>query len=234
MADEREDEIAALKARLAALEADKSEPPPTPTPVQQTPSSGFSAGFMGCFGVLAAIVLVFVILAVIGGANSTVGDADTGARGYTAPAAPPAPAWSYSTYNDEMSGRPETSACIDSSALIRLDWPYEAQYPRLCIRQSPRHGQDVIIRLPKGGQFICRSYNNCTIKVRFDEGEIQSFSAAEAADSSTDILFVTNDRRFVTAMRNAEMVRIEAEIYQAGAPTMVFPVKDFDAERAGL
>jgi len=60
MADERDDEIAALKARLEAIEGQKAAPPPPPPPPVQK-SSGFLGGFFGCFGVLAAIVLCVVL-----------------------------------------------------------------------------------------------------------------------------------------------------------------------------
>jgi hypothetical protein len=63
---------------------------------------------------------------------------------------------------------------------------------------------------------------DCTIRVKFDDGEIQAFSAGSASDGSADIVFVSNTSRFLTSARGASRIVVEAELYQAGAHQMVF------------
>jgi hypothetical protein len=62
MANNSDEELADLEARVAALRAAKQ-----PTDVQRVgPSAGFASGFFGCFGVGAAIV-AFVVLVIVAG-----------------------------------------------------------------------------------------------------------------------------------------------------------------------
>ena len=62
MSDERDEEIAALKARLEQIEGRKPEAVQVAQPAAKK-SSGFGKGFFGCFGVLAAIALCVLTLA---------------------------------------------------------------------------------------------------------------------------------------------------------------------------
>lgn len=69
MSDGRDDEIAELKARLAAMETRKT--------VEAEPRSGtgFSRGFFGCFGVAAAIGLVCVGIVALGQCGNSLDQA---------------------------------------------------------------------------------------------------------------------------------------------------------------
>lgn len=139
----------------------------------------------------------------------------------TVPAMPES-AWSYTTELDPMTDRPTHIACSTSTNVVRLQSPYSDVAARLCIRQSPQHGLDAYVALLGDGQIICRSYNNCTVNIRFGDGEQQSFSAADAADGSSNIIFVSNAQRFVTGVKKAPVTRIQLTFYQAGAQVVEF------------
>ena len=100
----------------------------------------------------------------------------------------------------------------------------------LALRSHPRHGNDVIFKIERG-QVLCRSYEDCTILVRFDDDEAQSFSAVGAADNSTETIFIRNYSRFLSRMQKANTVRIAVNIYQQGAPAFEFDVSGFDATK---
>ncbi len=106
--------------------------------------------------------------------------------------------------------------------MVRLQSPYSDVAARLCVRQSPQHGLDVYVALLGDGQIICRSYNNCSVNIRFGDGEQQSFSATDAADGSSNIIFVTNAQRFVTGVKGAPVTRIQLTFYQAGVQVVEF------------
>lgn len=142
--------------------------------------------------------------------------------------------WSYRSQRDEMRDAETTHACVRASDIVNLTWPYPDQALELCTRKSPKFGKDILLSLPEGGQFMCRSYNGCTVKVRFDDGAVQTFSAASASDGSSDVIFITNAPRFAAALRRAKTVRIEAEFYQAGIQASGFDVEGWDAEKAGF
>lgn len=143
------------------------------------------------------------------------------------PPPPPSP-WSYSSTVDEMSDRRTSHACTTSTNVVRLGWPYETQHVNLCLRQHPRWGQDVIVRLERGGQFLCTSYQACMVRVRFDDGEAAAYSALEPSDNSADTIFITNDARFIGNVRRSSRVIIEANFYQAGAQQMSFDTEQLE------
>jgi hypothetical protein len=73
MTDQRDEEIAELKARLAAVE--KRRPQKEAAPRSGT---GFSRGFFGCFGAVAAVLLVLVLLLAVSMCNSPAYDRQPG------------------------------------------------------------------------------------------------------------------------------------------------------------
>ncbi len=136
--------------------------------------------------------------------------------------------WQYSAQRDEVEGAWAYSACLYSRNTVRLDWPYREQLVELCVRQHPRWGQDATIRLTAGGQFLCDSYSGCAVSVRIDDGDPTSYSGAGPADLSTDVLFIVDDVRFISALKEASRLVVEAQYYQAGAQVAMFDVGDLE------
>jgi hypothetical protein len=139
--------------------------------------------------------------------------------------------WRYSSDTDPMASRPSRTASIDSENTVEFDFPYEGQqHATLTLRNHPSYGRDVIVQI-REGQILCPSYDSCSIRIRFDDGPAERWTAAGAADNSTTVLFIRNYSRFVQRMRNAKIVRIQIPVYQEGAPTFDFRVSGFDHER---
>ena len=135
--------------------------------------------------------------------------------------------WEHSSTPDPMTDKLTRTACIRSSNAVNLSSPYEPTRARLCLRDSPQHGRDAYVRLEKDGQILCRSYEECTIKVRFDKGPAQSFSAIGPSDHSTDTFFILSRDRLERGLRSAEVTAIQAEFYQAGLQPMLFDTNRF-------
>lgn len=139
--------------------------------------------------------------------------------------------WSYSSDIDPMTSRTSRHARIRSENTISLDFPYEGeQYATLTLRNHPSHGRDVILSIEQG-QFLCSSYDGCRVRIRFDEGAAQTWSAIGPSDHSTTVLFIRNFNSFFSHLRGSKVIRIQAEIYEAGAPTFEFEVGGFNQER---
>ena len=133
--------------------------------------------------------------------------------------------WTYSTDEDSM-GRERSTAYVKSTNTLSLNFPYQgSQNGTLIVRKSPQKGTNVYFSIEKG-QFLCR-IDECTVNVRFDTRPIQQFSASEPSDHSTTVLFIANEARFLSQMRKAKMVRIEATVYQGGSQTLEFNVGGF-------
>lgn len=227
---EKEAEIRRLRERLAELEQDSSPDRELPRAAPQGAKS--KAGtFIGA-AVVAGVVILMLSYCV--GQTPT----DTAASGTAASDLEPVeivePAretWHYSTVVDEMTDSPTHTACTTSTNEVRLDWPYSDVTADLCVRQSPRHGLDVFVVLNGQGQIICRSYRDCSVKVRFGQQEASNFPAVDAADGSSNIIFFNRTQRFVTGLKSAEETRIELTLYEAGVQTVVFDTKGLEWPR---
>jgi hypothetical protein len=140
-------------------------------------------------------------------------------------------AWTYESSEDPMTGRSSHRAWIRSTNTLGFDFPYEgAQRGRLVVRTHPQYGKDVILQIDKG-QFLCSSYMDCRVLVRFDDAPAERYAGAEPADNSTTSVFIRNHDRFLQRLRSARRVRIQVNVYQEGAPVFEFDVGGFNAAR---
>ncbi|HEX6376993.1 MAG TPA: hypothetical protein VFZ91_14875 [Allosphingosinicella sp.] len=140
----------------------------------------------------------------------------------TASAAISRTGWSYSEKKDEMRGNVARFARLSALEPISLDFPYGESTPELVIRQDPKYGFDIYITA--NGQFLCRSYDNDTISVKFDNGGIEQWACGDAEGGSSDIIFVVNAEGFLAKLRKAKRMIVEADMYQAGRQQMKFEV----------
>lgn len=200
----------------------------------------------GCAKVVLFFLVAIVLLAMIGQCGretrTSRGSLPPSARTPPASAAPaavvepppvpePGSQWIYRQSEDPMAEGKTYGASVRSKNTVNFDFPYSgSQRGTLTLRTHPRHGEDVIFSIEQG-QILCRSYEDCTILVRFDNGKAQSFSAVGAADNSTETIFIRNYSRFLAGMQKASTVRIAVEVYQEGAPVFEFDVSGFDAEK---
>ncbi|ESQ85837.1 hypothetical protein AEAC466_01275 [Asticcacaulis sp. AC466] len=167
-----------------------------------------------------------------GGTESSSKQADSSSSQVAASSASSiATNWRYQTETDTMSGKTSHSAAVDSENTVNFSFPYNgAQHGELTLRKHPRYGNDVILSITKG-QFLCNSYDGCSVLVKFDDKPPVKFTAAEAADHSTELLFIRNYKRFSESLQSAKRVVIEAPVYQEGSPEFEFDVSQFDAKQ---
>lgn len=87
--------------------------------------------------------------------------------------------WDYNTSEDTMSGKMTELASLMSTKSLHLSFPYNGtNYGYLIVRQHPQYGLGVIVEVDKG-QILCGIYT-CKLKVRFDDGPVQTFTAEPA------------------------------------------------------
>ncbi len=139
--------------------------------------------------------------------------------------------WMYRVDEDPMTSKTARYASIESENTVSFAFPYQGvQRATLTIRNHPSWGFDVYLQLTKG-QILCRSYEDCSVMVRFDEREAQSWAAVGPGDNSTETVFLRSEPRFVERLRAAKVVRIQIPVYQEGAPTFEFHVGGFNYSR---
>ncbi|HET6765008.1 MAG TPA: hypothetical protein VFH27_15090 [Longimicrobiaceae bacterium] len=159
------------------------------------------------------------------GSTALVDSTTKGAAGI--PGVPPAK-WAYRDDTDPMTSRVEHTATLESENTVSFDFPYNGpQHGTLLLRSHPSYGHDVMLRIERG-QFLCHSYDGCSVRVRFDEAAAENWSATPPADNSTEVIFIRGYDRFLRKLRRAETVRISANIYHEGAPVFEFDVRGFD------
>lgn len=221
------EENARLQQQIAA-QAPRQAPPP---PAQPQPAAESRKGGGGGGAFIAAIVGVIAVVSIAVALSGSpqpepkaaaIAD-ESPALAASAPQVPPPPkTWEIRTWKDEMRDAENKTACLTSTNRVQLNWPYQSQHVDLCIRKSARHGQDAYVALQGSGQFICRSYDGCSVKVRVDDRPVAGYSASDASDGSSDIIFINSTSRFITAVRGARTILIEAEFYEAGLQQMRF------------
>jgi len=139
--------------------------------------------------------------------------------------------WNYEAQENKMTGGDTRHATVLSSNTVNFGSPYAGeQHGRLTLRVDPKYGRDVIFSIERG-QLLCRSYEDCNILVRFDEGKPENFSGVGPADNSSDTVFIRNYDRFLGKLRRAKIVRISLNVYQEGNPVFEFDVSGFDYAR---
>lgn len=139
--------------------------------------------------------------------------------------------WVYTRDEDPMTGKSTLKAVVISSNTHSFDFPYSGpQHARLMIRRHPQYGNDVIFSIERG-QLMCPSYDGCGVKVRFGDAPPRTYNAKGPADSSTETVFLVGYDGFLRRMRAVDKVRIQANIYQQGAPAWEFDVSGFDPAR---
>lgn len=136
--------------------------------------------------------------------------------------------WTYRSENDSMTKGKINDAIVRSSNTVNFEFPYSGeQHATLSWRTHPRYGKDVIFRIEKG-QILCKSYQDCTILVRFDDGAPEKFSAVGPADNSSESAFFRNYGRLFDKMKKAKKIRVSANIYKQGEPIFEFDVSGFE------
>lgn len=136
--------------------------------------------------------------------------------------------WRYRVDTDPMTSKKARYASINSENTLNFDFPYQGeQQGTLILRDHPTHGRDVMVTIDRG-QILCPSYQDCRVRVRFDEGSPQRWSAAGPADNSTTVIFLRNEGGFIQRLRAAKVVRIQIPVYQEGEPMLEFHVGGFD------
>lgn len=236
-----EERIQQLKADLAALEAkvlaERSVEAPIPTPSVPTSAhtgKGPKPGLI-ILGIVGLIIVGWLVSQPASHSpNTVVHTSPAGSVQPTSTPGPPPPPptpWTYSASTDALTDGTTNTACTRSSNMVELNSPYESVFARLCIRQSPRFGLDTYVTLEGDGQILCRSYEDCTLKVRFDDATARNWPGVGAADGSSNIVFLRRSQGLVTGIKDAKRVVVELPMYEAGNQPIIFPTQELEWPR---
>jgi hypothetical protein len=131
--------------------------------------------------------------------------------------------WSYSEDRDPMTDAKVRIACVTSTNMAILKFPYKSVTAELCIRRGRRKTPEVLTYLNGDGQFLCSSYNGCSVAVRFDDKQVLRFEASKPSDNSTNALFLSSESKFISNVKSSSRTRVQVEFFQQGTQILVFP-----------
>lgn len=135
--------------------------------------------------------------------------------------------WDFSIEKDAMTDTKNIWATIRSDNYISQDFPYEGcTYASITVRYMKKYGYDVLIQISKG-QINGRSYYGTDyITARFDDGTSKKYYFNEAADGSSETVFLRNQSDFIKKCKAAKDIKIDIPIYKEGRPVFLFHVDE--------
>lgn len=158
-------------------------------------------------------------------------DANTEKLELSTESSPPASAvvgWQYLEPMDDITGKASRLARVKSSNVLSLPAPYSgANYGRLTVRQHPQYGLDVFVSVDKG-QILCNGerYGKCALKIRFDSGEVEKFTALKAADGSATVVFSAFPNWALNRLKSANKVIVQMTMFKAGDQVLIFDIDE--------
>jgi len=136
--------------------------------------------------------------------------------------------WEYSEEEDKMTSKKKYFANIVSDNELNFEFPYNGgSFGGVMVRKM--NGKSEVILSISKGQFNTNS-DGTYVKVRFDKNKPLTFAVNEPSDGSSTFLFVQNSKKFLTQLKNAKKMIVQAEFYQSGLREMEFTTAGFKWE----
>ena len=202
--------------------------------VSPTKSKGFGVGKIlgfGCLGLIGLMVLLSAIGSAVGEkASSLSSDASNQTEESSAPIAEQDGTatseirsnWIYSETNDAMRNATLKFARLNGENELDFSFPYgSGNSTQLVVQQRPEDGLSVFLEIEKG-QFLCRSFGDSAISVKFDEGRVERFRCTDTSDGSSNIAFILPANQFLNKLRRSKKLVIEAEFFREGNRQIIF------------
>lgn len=135
--------------------------------------------------------------------------------------------WDFTIEKDELTDSKNIWASIISDNSVSQDFPYEGlTYAKITIRYMKKYGYDAIISVNKGQIHGNRFNGNNYITARFDDGTPKKYYFNEAADGSSDMVFISSKSDFIKKCKQAKSIKLDLPLYQAGRPVFSFQVDE--------
>lgn len=175
------------------------------------------------------ILIALIVIANFGDkdpkADSPVVSANTKAEEKTESKEPEAVKsnWSYTEDADKMTNEKRYFASCVSTNEIDFEFPYNGgSFFTLTVRQMGK-GNEIVLQVSKG-QFMTSISSSESIRAKFDDGQAFTFSFNSASDGSSDVIFIENSTKFLSKLKTAKKLLIEAPFYSAGRQHIEFDV----------
>lgn len=146
--------------------------------------------------------------------------------------------WTPSYQNDEMRGTAQKFSTLGSENSAYFDFPYDGGSELSIVLRSKKtnlkDGQkpeglipaEAMLLINKG-PFLCNSYDDCHVSVKFGQNKIKRYSMNEATDGSADVIFFSPSSDFIKNIKSHKQLIIEVEFYQEGKKQFKFNIDNY-------
>lgn len=170
---------------------------------------------------------IFFILAAMAFVSCSSNDKSTSKSDSTASAKPvedkPSSAWHYQTDTDKMTSKQRFYAQVDATNKLQFEFPYSGgSTGSIIVRNTNGKRNEITIYIDKG-QF--QSGEDHGVNVKFDTGSPIAFKSSEPSDGSTDLIFLEPAKTFVSHLKKAKKVIVQADFFEGGTKEMEFDVE---------
>lgn len=129
--------------------------------------------------------------------------------------------WQYSEDKDEMTSQKRLFATCLSTNEIQFEFPYNGgSFFTLTVRNMG-NGNEVVLEVSKG-QFM--SGFNSALRLKFDDEQPMSIGYSDAADGSSNVIFLNSSNKIISKLKTAKKLLIEATFFSAGSKHIQFDV----------
>lgn len=131
--------------------------------------------------------------------------------------------WIFNNSEDEMRNTTDVWASLESDNMVNFDFPYDGG-STLTITVRYMRKSDVLLKI-SSGQFIGNDITGDNyVTVKFNNGSPKRYYFNEPSDGSTDCIFINKKSNFISNLRKAKVIMIEAPFYNAGDQVFQFHV----------
>jgi hypothetical protein len=134
--------------------------------------------------------------------------------------------WRYSQDTDKMRGTVTAYASLESETELHFGFPYGSNKAMLIVRRRPSDGLNVMLQVK--GQFLCSRFHDETVAAKFDDSKIENYSCSEPSDATTGLIFISGAPRFLSRLRHAKALILEAPFFQEGRQQVEFDVRGLE------
>lgn len=133
--------------------------------------------------------------------------------------------WKYSEETDKMTDKAIYFARCNATNTFNFSFPYEGGSVLSLLVRKMDGNNEVILQISKG-QFS--SAYNSSVEMKFDNGKILSYDFTEAADGSSNYIFLHPASSIIKKIRNSKSIKIEAPFFEQGRQVADFDVSGLD------
>ena len=133
--------------------------------------------------------------------------------------------WEISTEKDEMYNSTSVWATLTSNNTSNFTNSINGDtYLKLVVRYTKKFGTDVYLKVETGQFFGSDYYGTDHINVKFDDGAVRKYKFNESSDGASDIIFISKAKDFLSHLKKAKVILIEAPFYDEGIQRFHFDV----------